>query len=89
MSRADLLTLLAIASGYAPPCPYAKGADPFVPRPPTPDEWAAHLMAHAKALGRAVDAELYAAPEHAPGCVVTRSTTACEFDCPVRARRLG
>lgn len=61
MTRADLLTLLAIASGHAPPCPdgYSEGVfAAFVPRPPTPGEWAAHLMAHALAIGRAVDREL-------------------------------
>lgn len=98
--RADLLTRLAIASGHAPPCPdiQAHRVDlGHVPsRPATPDEWAAHLMVYAKALGRAVDHELaerdreeaarVEAAQHLHEC----TPASCAAGCPdVQRRRMS
>jgi hypothetical protein len=91
MNRADLSALLAIASGHAPPCPFTDYHEDGLCRSrlPTPDEWAAHLVAHALALGRAVDAEVARtsasvgeAAQHDHDC----APDSCAAGCPVATR---
>lgn len=86
-TRDDLLTRLAIASGSATVAPpWQPSGDGTTLRPPTPDEWAAHLMAHADALGRAADARLASdasTAEHEHEC----APDSCAAGCPDALRR--
>ncbi len=59
MTRDELIRLMAIAV-HGPPCPEQATAGlsgRTALRAPTADEWAAHVLEHAKALGRLLDAE--------------------------------
>jgi hypothetical protein len=61
MNRDELIQFLAVAV-RGPACPdrvanglAMRGGGKDAMRPPTPDEWAAHVLEHAKALRRAVE----------------------------------
>lgn len=57
MNRTELIQSMGVAA-YAQPMPYQPDQEkPGRLRPPTPDEWAAHVLEHAKALGRVVEKE--------------------------------
>lgn len=101
MTRAELLQLLAVASAIIPPLPYRLESGGMVP--PTPDEWAAHLVTYALALGRAVaaacapdtiiesdreHARRAQAPKKMPGHRPECEPFSCDHRCALAARPL-